>query len=496
KRAILASLAVFFLFINSFVIKQFTALGENGTFYRHLWAIPTVVIIGIAVVDLICILPKWYLRIPVIVAVVVGIWFINNHEHIRCRALSFSSDAKMVTQDVIELSEGFEKLREDTKKNALFIVCGNQVTELALYSGFLDVSDSSILNNKSHSGEEELVGANPDASYIMSTCCTKGMDYVVVAKNEGTKRVFTEHGYEPIFETSSSLVYYCSGFKGFKQDKTRWGLIDHITYYDEYGEPELQTMGYCTIQYGYDGRGNKSEEWYYGVNGELCKNNFGYAGIKLEYNFARRVIKESYYDVDSNLMNRTDVLYASKKLIRNKDGRVVKEEYLDKEGNPVLSSSGFASCRREYNETGRITKEIFYGTDGNPILLAAGYAGYIREFDERGNLTSESYLGTTGNIAARNTGYAQVRMKYDDLDRLVKETYWDESGEPYIIANGSHGFIREYDETGNEYIEIYIDVTGQEMVLQNGYSRVQREYDENKQLINERYFCFTKPFKR
>ena len=59
KRGMLASIIVFFLFINAFVISAFTHLGENSSFYRHLWAIPSVAIIGIVVVDLIRIIPKW-----------------------------------------------------------------------------------------------------------------------------------------------------------------------------------------------------------------------------------------------------------------------------------------------------------------------------------------------------------------------------------------------------------------------------------------------------
>lgn len=157
KRALFAAVVGFFLIVNAFVIIQLSELGENATFYRNLWAIPVMTIIGIAIVDIVRIIPKWYLKIPVIAAFAIGLWFVNQHEYIRCRDQYYSSDAKMVSEDVINLAKALDKLQKEEGKETLFVVCpGNTVSELYLYSGFLKVSNSSVLSDVSHDGEYEL----------------------------------------------------------------------------------------------------------------------------------------------------------------------------------------------------------------------------------------------------------------------------------------------------------------------------------------------------
>lgn len=364
---------------------------------------------------------------------------------------------------------------------------------------------------------EELASVEPDVSYIMTEAGKQSVNYVVVRRSPEREAAFADLGYEPTNVTDRYAVYAVSKVPRLIRVINEKHQIVEQYYLNADDQLECEPGGCAITTYEYDKYGHQIKETYLDEHRNKYELSEGYASIsrsyrklsslinsisyldaedqkilhegcyetRYKYNFSRRVIKESYYDALGNPMNRTDVFYAVRKFTRNKDGRVIKEEYFDTEGSPILSSSGFASCTREYNEVGRVTQEKYYGIDGMPILVAAGYVGYIREFDERGNQTSEAYIGTTGSIAARNTGYAQVRMEYDDSNRLVKETYWDEKGNPYSIANGSHGFLREYDEAGNGYIETYIDANGQEIALRNGYSRVQREYDENNQLISE-----------
>ena len=244
KRAMLVAIIVFFLFVNSFVISLFTRLGQNATYYRHLWAIPTIALVGIAIVDLIGILPKWYLRIPAIIALALGLWFINEQEYIRCRAQIFSIEGTLVTNDVMELGNKLEDLRKESGKNTLFVVCpigyerlhGNMVTDLELYNGSIKVSDSSILNDDSHNGEAELTGEKPDVDYIMSTCCSKGIDFVVVSRNEKSENSFFKHNYFPSFSTDTYLVFSCFGYDGMWYELTNWGQIKRITYHDNEGE--------------------------------------------------------------------------------------------------------------------------------------------------------------------------------------------------------------------------------------------------------------------
>lgn len=475
KRAFLAALAFFFLFVNSFVIEKFTALGENGTFYRHLWAIPTIVIVGIAVVDVAKIVPRWYFRILIIATFIVGIWYVNSQEYIRLRGLPLSADGKMVSEDVIQLSEEFEEIKKKEGKDTIFVVCGNQATELALYSGYLDVTGPSILNNSEHNGEVELTGETPDVEYIMSVCCSNGLDYVIVSRNEGAENTFASHGYDPCFISNTYLVYHCSGYKGFIQDKNSWGQITKKTYFDENGQCDQQEMGYCTILYAYDERGNKVEELYYGSDNELCFNSFGYAGVKYEYNILRKCVKETYLDQDKNACNlasgyasiersfTADGLLKSIKYFdqngnpaylngyhemqseHNRKNECIEERYLDENGRLVLNKQRYAYIEYSYDYQGNLVIWQYFDTEGHPTIITDGYAKVQRVYDDRGNIIEESYYDTEGKRALRAAGYSIVRRLWNENGQLVREEYLGLENEPINNINGIAGFERYYE---------------------------------------------------
>lgn len=312
KKAILGAIVAFLLVINALVIEKFTELGENATFYRHLWAIPSVLIIGIAIVDLIKKLPRWFLKIPAIAAVAVFLWFANQ-EYIRCREQIVSTDGEMVQKDVVQLGDEFEKLQKKTGKNILFISCpsgysvpyGDMTSELNLYSGILDISSSSILNNEEHNGDVELMGENPDVPYIMATCCSKGIDYVVVARNDEAKNRFSEYGYEPAITSNSFLVFECNGYEGYKKDINRSGQIDWIRYYDKDGNPRTLNGGYSSVEYEYDTT-NVITEKYFDPDGLKTRTSLGYAELTIKLNDVKQVIGERYYDADGTLLGEVN----------------------------------------------------------------------------------------------------------------------------------------------------------------------------------------------
>ena len=424
KRAFLTAIAFFFLFVNSFVIEKFTALGENGTFYRHLWAIPSIVIVGIAIVDLIRIMPKWYLRIPVIAALIVGVWFVNNQEYIRCRSLKFSTDAKMVSEDMIELADGFEELRNETKKNKLFVVCGSQTTELSLYSGILNITGPELLNSTDHDGSMELMGGNPDIPHIMSVCCSNGMDYVVVDKNENTESAFREQGYEPVIQTNSFLVFQCSGYSGFFQDVNNFGRTSVRSYYDENGKPVLCSKGYCTVLYDYDYLGRKERELYYDENGDLC--SIGHASVCYEYDLMGNCVKEIYYDRNGKEYDVAG-LYASIEKTYTKKGNLETQRYLDANGEPVLANGCYLS-EYEYDDKGNQICEKYYDASGNPMLSTNMQAFEKRvEYDENNNAIKEEFYDLDGSRIQSTLGYSICVREVDEERKIVSEEYYDET---------------------------------------------------------------------
>lgn len=462
KRAFLAVVGAFFLVVNEVVIRWFINLGEDGAFYRHLWAIPTMMIIGIAVIDLIRILPKWFLRIQVIIALAILLWFIDQHEYIRCRDQTFSADAQIVPKDVIELSEGLEELRKEAGKETIFIVCpaayernyGNMCTELNLYSGFLSILDSSILNNEEHNGETELTGEMPDIDYIMSTCCAKGVDYVIIRSQERAITAFREIGYYPVVRCEGYIVYKCEGYEGYKQDINRMGLTSWLQYVDEKGNPVLNELGYSKIVFEYDNLGNKS--------------------------------KESYYDETNNPTNRTDLEVASIEY-RYESRTIIGIRYYGKDGLLTLMKGEFAGSDRIIDKKGRIIKEFFLDTEEKPVIFSSGYAGYAHVYNENGYLIEESYLDTEGKLVNLKAGFAKICKQYNAQNQVSYEWYEDAAGNICVLSGGYSGIKREYNESGDITDIIYTNSDGQESQTASGFSRIHREYDSDNRLIREMF---------
>ncbi len=50
KRAVVGAVIAFFLFFNNITFAMFTEKGEGAVYYRHLWIVPVMIVIGIAVV--------------------------------------------------------------------------------------------------------------------------------------------------------------------------------------------------------------------------------------------------------------------------------------------------------------------------------------------------------------------------------------------------------------------------------------------------------------
>lgn len=454
KRAIIAASCGFFLIINAFVIRIFSSLGENATFYRHLWAIPTAAIIGIAIVDLIRIIPKWFLKIPAIAAFAVFLWFANQ-EYIRCRDQFFSRNAKMVHEDVIPLAEKLEQIRIDTGKNVLYVVCpmgysrpyGDMPTELNLYSGFLIISNSSILNDSEHNGEAQLMLENPDVPYIMSICCSKGIDYVIVSNNESAKNAFEQVGYDAVTSTDVFLVYPCFGYKGYKQDLNIWGQVSWKAYYNETGDPDIGTDGWSTVQYSYDGKGNKTKEQYYGVDGNPFIISAGYAAVEYEYNHLRKCTKEIYLDQDEI---------------------------------PVNQEKGYAFALRTYTAIGLVESEKFFDQENRPVLISGRYETR-NEYDNDLRLVKESYFDVNGNPMNRtDLDYASKEIEYDKTGRVITEHYYDTDGKSKICGLGYASYTKIQGEDGETLCEKYF----------NSEEKLIGEVSEDRHTIGDNVFRF------
>ena len=445
KRALFAAVVAFFLVVNVFVIRLFTALNENDTFYRNLWAIPSVTIIGIAMVDLVRMMPRWFLKIPAIVAIAIFLYF-SNQEYIRCRDQIFSADAKMVPNDIILLGQKLEELREESEKKVIFIVCpasysrsyGDFRTELNIYSGNLYIFGSSLLDDGSHNGEEELTKENPDVEYIMSKCCTSGIDYLVVSKHENTKEQFYNFGYKPEIVADSYIVYKCTGFCGYKQDLNNYGQIAVKALFDEEDKPRSNGK-YSIIKYTYSR--NKTREEYCDEQGNPIKSVCGYTAYEREVDNQEQLVSLTYYDIHGKILGETNERGTSNQ-------RMFQFTHCSDETNIINNDSLNISMRTRLkdNKFGPVFFVLYNVTTGNDVIF--GKANNIGEISGEYRHELES-------------GLYRLRLKTNSTlsDEWIQSYEYLEKGDIIKYSYNIDIFTHNYIKISN--ICIYKDVDKQ-----------------------------------
>ena len=439
KRAVLAAAVAFLLVINSFVIEHFTMLGENSTFYRHLWAIPSVIIIGIAMVDLVGILPKWFFKITAITAFAVFLYFANQ-EYIRCRSQFLSIDAKLVPEDVIILGDELERARQESNKTVVFVVCpvayersyGNMVTELGLYSGFLNVSDSSFFSDSLHNGEEELTGETPDVEYIMGKCCANGIDFVIVSRNEKAERYFSDKGYDPVIKTNSYVLYRAEGYFGYKKDLNRGGQISWKYWFDEKGEPCVNENGIHRIEYKYDRKGRTKSEIYKDLDESIVNCIEGYARSEWYY-YDNGVEEVRLYDAEGNPCVRINHGYGIIRFIYNRDRQLIEMQYCNEKGQLINydAINPRAVIRFEYDNENNQISEKYFDKDDIPSKTLAGYDEIRKEYAGNHIVTRIGYYADGKLINRTDTGFAEVIYENDENGESIR--YLDRDGAAVIL---------------------------------------------------------------
>jgi len=523
KRAMIAAAIAFVVGINDFVLRFYYTHDEGSVYYRLLWVIPYMIVIGWAFVDVVRRLP-WLLLRLLVVAGFIALLLFSETETPRWRYLLFDANATLLQEDVFELTDALKALEASSDKT-LFVGCPNvygyeQRTlfkELSMYYGGVQLVDSSTFSANGIDGELVLLAQAPEVSYIMSTACEKGLDYVIVYRWDGSEEAFMGQGYQPAGRTGHYLIYACSGYAGYKQDINRFGQTTYISYYDDNGLPRMNSNGYCTVRYSYDGRSIKSCERYYDQEDRPCNINKGYAGIEYAYDANRRCIRQTYLGEDGGRINLSDG-YATVLKKYNIKGKVIslsyrdmndlpvlmngcyevrstyqgqyvtREEYCDSNGLPMLREDTLcASCEFDYNNAGKRIAERYYGLDGTLTITSDGYAALTREYDDAGNPIIVRCYGVHNEPVLSKKGYAEIHRVYSGK-KVIHEEYYGLDGQLAPLENGYAAIDRAYDEAGNVAVEKYYDENLNPTVCKTGYAEVRRIYNEKKQIVHEEYY--------
>lgn len=166
--------------------------------------------------------------------------------------------------------------------------------------------------------------------------------------------------------------------------------------------------------------------------------------------------------------------------------------FLDQNGNPHMSTLGFASRRISEDENGNIIKEMNYDEKGNPVFDSLGDAGTGYIYDNT-DLSIVTIVSLDENECPRenNEGWTYKKQRKDDCNRVTLYFLYDISKQPVADVMGNYGAKYKYLEDGISYFVSFLNENGEPHANINGISGrliikdnlnrtlVQMDYDVN-----------------
>ena len=343
-----------------------------------------------------------------------------------------------------------------------------------------------------------LIDPDRDLSTVVTVMLNNDYRYLIADNREAQRRAdLAGAGFELVTQIGDYGVYTAHGLPTLRKEKNSLSQVISVTTLDESGSPVNGEAGYATVSYRYDSNGNTvrvfrtdtegngvadgsgSAGWerecdargqilmerQLGPDGEPMINSLGYVEVRREYR-GKKLLREAYFDAVGQPVNRADLSYAAVSYKRDSAGHAVEEHYFDIQGEPVLSSAGYASVVRRY-DGGRIAREDYYGTDGIPVTLPGGYASVARSYDQRGHLTLEAWYDAAGNPALMPGGYVAVAQTYGEDGSLLSRRYLGPDGEPVLRSDGfAEVRLEEADGAESRNLTLY-DLNGDPVSLES-----------------------------
>lgn len=303
------------------------------------------------------------------------------------------------------------------------------------------------------------------------------------------------------------------------QSVDQWGNVQETKYVDINDQLIINSRGYASRKYSYDGNGNESSYGFFGTDGNPITSNYEYSSSKSKYDSRGNRIEHHYYDKYGNPTINDDQYasytaqynsndkriltifrdihgqqtlnskgYAIDRRDYDKNGNMTLIEYFDINDKPVLAKFGFFSAQSLFDDRGRLHETTYFGTDRKPMLLADGYARYRLFYNDRGKEEQESYYGTDGNPVLTKEGYASKKHVYDEFGNRTKTFYLGLNGEAILNSEGVAAEFHDYNEKGQELAIGYLGLDGKPTLdLTEGIYKRKYTYDARDNIQEESY---------
>lgn len=188
----------------------------------------------------------------------------------------------------------------------------------------------------------------------------------------------------------------------------------------------------------YDSKGNKIEQYYYELDGNLAGKSI------YIYDSKGNMIEKDNYNPDSSLDHKYIYKYDSK-------GHRVEENYYNSEGMlnfksiNKYDSKGNLISSISYNQFGEIDyKETYkYDLDDNCIEFSRGNGQSFIKYDSKRNMIEENMYDEDGSLFNKST----YEYTYDNKDNWIKKIFINKEGNAYYIIERKIVYYGDEDES-------------------------------------------------
>ena len=238
----------------------------------------------------------------------------------------------------------------------------------------------------------ELTSRTVDPQTAMTLAGQNAADFIVVWDDTpATAGRFAEAGWQPYAEHDGYLVYQVSGVPRIKKTHNEKRQLVLQTTLDELGNPTPGKKGYSSVAYAYDDQGNAVLISYLDEAGNPFTLSRGYAGLARTYTFfSGKVATETHLSAQGQ-----PVVAAGYAEVRYEYGwrkKVVRESFFDEQGNPMLHTKKRYAVREiDRDAAGHAVEERFFGLDGRPVNNRSGVARIVRTYKGKKKVSELKY---------------------------------------------------------------------------------------------------------
>ena len=325
-------------------------------------------------------------------------------------------------------------------------------------------------------------------------------------QNKDGERVFNEDGVYAVYlvlgesgEPVSAINYDVQdrpmkdthGVVGYQWNISASGQVAGMAYLDEQRAPVLNDHGVGSVEFEYDDAGREISRSYYDAFGQLSEKKFlGCAVVRFKYE-AQNLVEKSCYGKDESLKRSPQ--WRGVAMVRyeyDTNGNKTKESFYDVDAQLVLPRYGeqAAFIEFQYDAVGNMVEKRFYGKDEQLVALKDG--GAIRQwrYDAFGRNIEASFLGAEEVLVALPTGEAIRRWQYDDQGRVVEKSFYGVDGHLIDTIRDGVALVRyQYDGEGHRIEEAFFDAEERPAVSRQWGVAIRRwVFDEFGQLMEMR----------